>query len=72
MNKTDVLSEGSSEWYEAKINELQDWLLDEKIIPEEIPLIQEAYETVLHKVIDMFDGIDTDYTKLAEEMDEWS
>lgn len=72
MSKTDVLSEGSSEWYEAKINELQDWLLDEKIISEEIPLIQEAYETVLHKVIDMFDGIDTDYTKLAEEMDEWS
>lgn len=72
MNKTDVLSEGSSEWYEKKINELQDWLLDEKIIPEDIPLIKTAYITVLHKVIDMFDGVNTDYAKLVEEMDEWS
>lgn len=71
MDKTDVLSEGSSEWYEKKINELQDWLLDEKIIPEDIPLIKTAYITVLHKVIDMFTGVNTDYAKLVEEMDEW-
>ena len=72
MDKTDVLSEGGSEWYEKKINELQDWLLDEKIIPEDISLIKTAYITVLHKVIDMFDGVNTDYAKLVEEMDKWS
>lgn len=60
------------EWYMAKIHELQDWLLEEKIIPEDIPIIKEAYEAVLHKVIDMFTGADTDYTKLVEQMDEWS
>lgn len=70
MNKTDVLLEGSSEWYEKKIDELQDWLL-EKEIRADTPNIGRVYNDVLHKVIDMFDGANTDFSKIAEEMDEW-
>lgn len=63
--------EGSSEWYEAKIHELQDWILD-KEIHADTPNIGRAYRDVLCKVIDMFSGIGVDYLEICEEMDEWS
>jgi len=48
------------EWYKEQIDNLQDWLLDEKIIKSQNDIEKEAYQTVLHKVIDMFVGEDLD------------
>ena len=70
MNRTDVLSEGSPQWYEAKINQLQDWLLDKSICADALN-VEIAYKEVLHKVIDMFDGVNTDFVSIREYMDEW-
>lgn len=44
------------EWYAEQINNLQDWLLDEKIIKAENDIEKRAYYSVLHKIIDMFVG----------------
>lgn len=55
------------EWYKEQINNLQDWLLDEKIIKSKNDVEKEAYKTVLHKVIDMFVGEDDgDWDNLRE------
>lgn len=70
MNKTDVLSEGSPHWYNAKIHELQDWILDKSICADALN-VKNAYKEVLHKVIDMFDAIDVDFVSIREYMDEW-
>jgi hypothetical protein len=48
------------EWYVEQINNLQDWLLDEKIIKAENDIEKQAYYSVLHKIIDVFDGEDKD------------
>lgn len=48
------------EWYKEQIDNLQDWLLDEKIIKSQNNIEKEAYQTVLYKVIDMFVGEDWD------------
>ena len=48
------------EWYKEQIDNLQDWLLDEKIMKSQNDIEKEAYQTVLHKVIDMFVGEDWD------------
>lgn len=59
------------DWYEFKINELQDWLLD-KQIHAGAPDIACAYKEVLHRVIDMFEGANTDWDEVIERMYEWS
>lgn len=48
------------EWYVEQIYNLQDWLLDEKIIKAENDIEKQAYYSVLHKIIDVFDGEDKD------------
>ena len=48
------------EWYVEQINNLQDWLLDEKICKTENEVEKQAYYSVLHKIIDVFDGADKD------------
>lgn len=48
------------EWYVEQIYNLQDWLLDEKIIKAENYIEKQAYYSVLHKIIDVFDGEDKD------------
>lgn len=48
------------EWYVEQIYNLQDWLLDEKIIKAENDIEKQAYCSVLHKIIDVFDGEDKD------------
>lgn len=59
------------DWYEFKINELQDWLFD-KLSRADTPNIERVYEEVLHKTIEMFTGANTDWDKVFENMDEWS
>lgn len=48
------------EWYKEQIDNLQDWLLNEKIIKSQNNIEKEAYQIVLHKAIDMFEGEDWD------------
>ena len=48
------------EWYVEQIDNLQDWLLDEKIIKAENDIEKQAYYYVLHKIIDVFSGEDKD------------
>lgn len=48
------------EWYVEQIDNLQDWLLDEKIIKAENDIEKQAYYSVLHKIIDVFCGEDKD------------
>lgn len=55
----------SKEWYKEQINNLQDWLLLEKISKSTNDTEKKAYNVVLHKIIDMFeyedDDMDFDY-----------
>ena len=48
------------EWYVEQIDNLQDWLLDEKISKAENDIEKQAYYSVLHKIIDVFCGEDKD------------
>lgn len=48
------------EWYVEQIYNLQDWLMDEKIIKAENDIEKQAYYSVLHKIMDVFDDEDKD------------
>ena len=48
------------ECYVEQIYNLQDWLLDEKIIKAENDIEKQAYYSVLHKITDVFCGEDKD------------
>lgn len=50
----------SKEWYAEQINNLQDWLLLEKIQNTKNDVEKQAYYSVLHKIIDVFEGEDKD------------
>ena len=62
----------TKEWYKNKIYELEDWLLDEKIIPSNNQIEKEAFQEVLYKVIDMFDEMDDEEVEeLLRSIEEW-
>ena len=50
----------SKEWYAEQINNLQDWLLLEKIQNAKNDVEKQAYYSVLHKIIYVFEGADKD------------
>lgn len=60
----------TTDWYDFKINELQDWLLD-KLTRADTSDIKRVYKEVLHKTIDMFTGANTDWDEIIKNMDEW-
>lgn len=46
----------NSKWFVGQINNLQDWLLNEKISKAKSNIEKQAYYTVLHKIIETFDA----------------
>ena len=48
------------EWYVKQIHNLQDWLYLVKIAEAENDVEKQAYYSVLHKIIDVFEGEDKD------------
>lgn len=62
----------TKEWYKNKVYELEDWLMDEKIIPSNNQIEKKAFQEVLYKVIDIFDEMDDEECEeLLRNAEEW-